>query len=200
MDTPFPPYGAIVIMAKNILVLTGSPRGDGNSNKIAQAFIHGAESRGHSVTRFDAAFKKFTPCIACDRCWSNDAPCVFSDAFTELYSLLAQTHVLVIVTPVQWYSMTVSIKLALDKLYAYTRYERRTLPISQAMLLACAADGPESLRGVLVTYRLMLDYMGWEDLGTLTVPHVWNKDDILKPKHRRYLKIAENMGASISSQ
>ncbi len=185
-------------MTQNILVLTGSPRRDGNSNKVAQAFIGGAESRGHCVTRFDAAFKRFSPCIACNRCWSTDEPCVFYDDFnTELNPLLMRADILVIVTPVHWFSMSVSVMLALDKLYAYTRYEQRKLPISKAMLLMCAADGPDVSRGALITYRRMLDYMEWEDLGTLTVPHVWLKDDILKIENRRYLTIAEKMGARI---
>ncbi len=185
-------------MPKRILVLTGSPRGDGNSNKLAQAFIHGAESRGHNVTRFDAAFKEFSPCVACNRCWSNDAPCVCSDAFnTELDPLLMQSDILTIVAPVHWFSISVSVMLALDKLYAYTRYEQKTLPISQAMLLMCSADGPAASRGALMTYRLILSYMNWEDAGTLIVPHVWSKDDIMKPEHSRYLTMAEKMGKSV---
>ena len=38
-----------------ILVLTGSPRPNGNSNTLADNFIKGAEAAGHKVFRFDAA-------------------------------------------------------------------------------------------------------------------------------------------------
>ena len=41
-----------------IVVITGSPRKNGNSFAMTEAFIHEAEQRGHSVRRFDAAFLK----------------------------------------------------------------------------------------------------------------------------------------------
>ena len=41
-------------MSKTILVLTGSPRQGGNSDIMAEAFIQGAQSRGHRILRFDA--------------------------------------------------------------------------------------------------------------------------------------------------
>lgn len=58
-----------------ILVLTGSPRPNGNSNTLADNFIKGAEAAGHKVFRFDAAFKQVHPCIACNSCGMN-GPCV----------------------------------------------------------------------------------------------------------------------------
>ena len=49
-----------------ILVLTGSPRKNGNSNTLADFFIRGAEEAGHEVIRFDAASSDVHPCIACN--------------------------------------------------------------------------------------------------------------------------------------
>lgn len=54
-----------------ILVITGSPRKNGNSNTLADNFIKGAEEAGHSVARFDSAFKNVHPCVACNKCGMN---------------------------------------------------------------------------------------------------------------------------------
>ena len=43
-------------MGKKIVVLTGSPRKNGNSFAMTEAFIQAAEAKGHTVTRFDTAF------------------------------------------------------------------------------------------------------------------------------------------------
>lgn len=43
-------------MSKKITVITGSPRKNGNSFAMTEAFIKAATSKGHSVTRVDAAF------------------------------------------------------------------------------------------------------------------------------------------------
>ena len=49
-----------------ILVITGSPRKNGNSDTLADNFIKGATEKGHSVIKFESAFKKVHPCMACD--------------------------------------------------------------------------------------------------------------------------------------
>ena len=62
-----------------IVVLTGSPRKNGNSAYLAEQFIKGAEEQGHEVFRFDCAFKQVEPCRACNRC-----ACILNDDFQEL--------------------------------------------------------------------------------------------------------------------
>ena len=43
-------------MGKKIVVITGSPRKNGNSFAMTDAFIKAAEKLGHSVVRFDTSF------------------------------------------------------------------------------------------------------------------------------------------------
>ena len=38
-------------MSKKIVVITGSPRKDGNSFAMTDAFIRAAQAKGHTVTR-----------------------------------------------------------------------------------------------------------------------------------------------------
>ena len=42
----------------NIVVITGSPRKNGNSFAMTAAFVRRAEELGHTIRRFDAAFLK----------------------------------------------------------------------------------------------------------------------------------------------
>jgi len=82
-----------------ILVITGSPRKKGNSSILADSFIKGAEEAGHTVYRFDAAFKKVHPCIACDHC-GMDGPCIFkriSGWSAGVFAIVALLHDLIIV-------------------------------------------------------------------------------------------------------
>lgn len=53
-------------MSKKIVVITGSPRKNGNSFAMTDAFIKAAEAKGHTITRFDAALKKVGGCLACE--------------------------------------------------------------------------------------------------------------------------------------
>ena len=49
-------------MSKKIVVITGSPRTNGNSFAMTDSFIKAAEKKGHTVTRFDAAMMKIGGC------------------------------------------------------------------------------------------------------------------------------------------
>ena len=51
-----------LFMSKKIVVITGSPRGNGNSFTMTDAFIKATEAKGHSVTRFDAAMRNIGGC------------------------------------------------------------------------------------------------------------------------------------------
>ena len=68
--------------SKKIVVITGSPRKDGNSFAMTDAFIKSAEAKGHTVTRFDAAMKKVGGCHACETCFKTGKACSF-DAEVE---------------------------------------------------------------------------------------------------------------------
>ena len=57
-------------MDKKIVVITGSPRKNGNSFVMTEAFIKAAEEKCHTITRFDAAVKNVGGCHACETCES----------------------------------------------------------------------------------------------------------------------------------
>ena len=72
------------MMSKKIVVITGSPRKDGNSFAMTDAFIKAAEAKGHTVTRFDAAMKNVGGCRACETCFKNGKACSFDDDFNTI--------------------------------------------------------------------------------------------------------------------
>ena len=86
-----------------ILVITGSPRKNGNSNTLAEHFIKGAQEAGHEVVRFDAAFKEVHPCIGCNRCGMN-GPCVFKDDFEFVRKHIVDADLVAFATPMYYFT------------------------------------------------------------------------------------------------
>lgn len=82
-------------MNKKIVVITGSPRKNGNSFAMTDAFIKAAEGKGHTVTRFDAAMKKLNGCRACKTCYSTGKACSFDDEFNTLAPEILEADVIV---------------------------------------------------------------------------------------------------------
>lgn len=158
-------------MSKKNLVLTASPRKNGNTSKMADAFTRGAEAAGHSVVRFDAAFHNIRGCNACNACWSKGNACVMDDDFNALAELLETCDVLLISTPLYWLGFPAQVKSAIDKLYAYGGSGGpRPLAIKESYLFVCGEDPTqEQYQPILQTYRTSAKFLGWEDRGILQI-------------------------------
>lgn len=93
-----------------ITVITGSPRKQGNSFAMTDAFIRSAEQRGHTVQRFDAAFLKIGGCHACMTCYKTGKACSFDDDFNRITPAILESDAVVFTMPVYWYSIPAQIK------------------------------------------------------------------------------------------
>ena len=183
-------------MKKNILVLTGSPRKNGNSDRMAEAFIKGALSAGHQAVKFNAGTKKIGGCKACKKCWSKDEPCIYRDDFDQLTALLEEADVLAFSTPLYWFTFSAQILAPINRLYAYQRDNcKRPLKIKESFLFVCGADDDISIfEGTIATYRGIAGYMQWQDKGILAVPGVQEVGEI---DQTDALQKAEDFGRSL---
>lgn len=183
-------------MSKNILVMTGSPRKNGNSETLANAFIKGAKSKGHVVTVFDTATKTVKGCRACNACWSKGDACVFEDGFRELAPLLAEADLIVLATPLYWFGFTAQIKAAIDKFYSFMVPAcKQKLKATEMALLMCAEDArQQAYVGAVGTYKEICDFLQVKDRGMITVTGVNLIGDIVG---NPALAEAEAFGASL---
>lgn len=153
-----------------ILVLTGSPRKNGNSNTLAQHFIDGATSAGHEVSRFDAALKNVHPCIGCNRC-GMDGPCVFKDDFEFVREHIIPAEVVVFATPMYYFGISAQLKAVIDRFYAINGQIH--VPKRAVLLMTYANTAASQARPIVSHYETLLDYLGWKDAGQIIVPGVW---------------------------
>ena len=106
---------------KNILIITGSGRKEGNSARLAKAFADGAMASGHTVKIFQAADEPMSACFHCEQCWSKGKPCVVNDSFNKFYPLLEEAELLVFCSPLYWYNFSGHIKCVMDRMYPYSK-------------------------------------------------------------------------------
>ncbi|MGI6545708.1 MAG: NAD(P)H-dependent oxidoreductase [Fastidiosipilaceae bacterium] len=167
-------------MRKRILILTGSGRKNGNSDTMAQQFAEGARSAGHEVTFYDTVRRPIKPCISCNNCFKDGIPCMHDDGFTALANQLSRTDVLVLSTPIYWYSFPAALKAAIDKLYAFV-IGNQDLPITSAALMVCGEQEDKAIYDpMLKTYELILKDCKWEDQGQIVITNVLREVDLDK--------------------
>lgn len=102
---------------KNILIISSSPRKNGNSQMLCEQFKKGAEEKGHTATLIRLMEKKIGFCRACDGCMRNDGTCVLNDDMAEILKLFQEADVLVLATPVYFYGISAQMKTFIDRTY-----------------------------------------------------------------------------------
>jgi multimeric flavodoxin WrbA len=176
-----------------IAVITGSPHKNGTSASLADAFIEGAESRGHQVFRFDAAFEDINPCMACDICIENKGNCVHDDSIDKIRAKILKADLIVLVTPLYYFGISTQIKTVIDRFYAFN--DELISSSKKSILLATGGDDYEwTMDAIELHYRTICRYLKWEISGMILAKGVYKKEDIEKSD---YLNHARKLGASL---
>lgn len=104
-------------MSKNVLILSGSPRKGGNSDLLCDEFAKGAREAGHRVEKIRVAEKNIGFCRACYACKENGV-CVIRDDMAEVLQKMIDADVLVLSSPVYFYSIDAQLKALIDRTVA----------------------------------------------------------------------------------
>lgn len=167
-------------MSKKIVVITGSPRKNGNSFAMTDAFIKTAEAKGHTITRFDAALKKVGACRACETCFSTGKACTFDDDFNTIAPAILEADVIVFTMPVYWYSIPAQIKGVIDRIFSMVVGGKDIAGKECALITCCEEDDMSVMDGVRIPIERMAALNKWKMAGEVLIPGVLNVGDIDK--------------------
>ena len=165
-------------MSKKIVVITGSPRKNGNSFAMTDAFIKAAETKGHAVTRFDAAFHKLGGCHACETCFSTGQACSFDDDFNIIAPAILEADAVVFTMPVYWYSIPAQIKCVIDRLYSFCVGGKDIAGKKYAVIACCEEHDATVLDGIRIPLERTAALLKWELTGMVLVPGVLKVGEI----------------------
>lgn len=177
----------------NILVITGSAHKKGTSSYLADSFIKGAEEAGHVVCRFDAAFKDVHPCIGCDSCRRTNQGCVFKDDMQDLNPELLKAEVVVFASPIYYYDMNAQIKAVIDRFYANNSVLKGA-DKKAVLILTYGDETEESAEGAVASYKGMVKYLEWEDVGIVSAKACYVLEDVI---NSGYPKQAYELGKNL---
>ena len=150
---------------KKILILNGSPRKNGKTASLVNAFSEGARSVGNEVREMYIPGMKIGGCLACESCSRSKDGCVQHDDMDTIYEAYEWADVLVLASPMFWGSVSGQLKTAVDRLYGiqnklgYGNHQRE-------MVFIMTARG-NYYEDALDFYHIFTQIMGWPDLGTI---------------------------------
>lgn len=103
---------------KKVLILSGSPRKGGNSDILCDQFAKGAQEAGNKVEKIRVADKKIGYCRACYYCRDHAGECAVKDDMAEVLRKMIEADVIVLASPVYFYSIDAQLKAVIDRTVA----------------------------------------------------------------------------------
>lgn len=161
---------------KKVLILSGSPRKGGNSDILCDRFAQGAAEAGNSVEKIRVADKKISPCRACYYCRAHDGECVIKDDMAEVLQKMIDADVIVLSSPVYFYSIDAQLKAVIDRTVA------RWLEVSDKefyYIVTCADEQKSAAERTLECFRGYADCVqGAKECGVIYGTGVYEKGKI----------------------
>ncbi len=102
------------------LVLTSSPRVDGNSARLADQVLSGLREAGHEAKMRD--LNAIIDCFLrdCRTCRGADGCCGIQDGYQEFFFQdVLSADGLILATPIYWYGMSAQLKTFFDRMFCY---------------------------------------------------------------------------------
>lgn len=181
-------------MNKKIIILNGSPRKAGNTATLSASFKKGAEAAGNQVSEFFIDAMNIQGCKGCFGGGKDcHSPCVQKDDMDIIYPLYKEADVVVLASPLYYWSISGQLKTAFDRLFAIAECDSNYHnPIKKSVLIM-AAEG-YGFEESEYWYDRLEKHLGWKSLGKILCGGVMNIGDI---KGNEKLEEAYKLGISI---
>ncbi|MCH3909024.1 MAG: flavodoxin family protein [Bacilli bacterium] len=168
-------------MQKQLTILTGSARRNGNAFYLADLLENDAKKMGYEVKRFDVGLMNISGCLHCNQCYKNGKPCIKDDGFNEIALALKESSSIAFVTPLYWYSWPSQLKSVIDRFYSiYGKGELFT--DKKTVLLSSCGDEEKNkpFDGLLYSYEMSMDLMDATRVGTALFYNADEPDTVKK--------------------
>ena len=177
--------------SKRVLALVGSPRIGGNTDRLIDEVLRGAEENGAVTDKVYLGKSTIGPCHACDAC-ADSGICIQRDDMDGLFERMKQSDVWVLGTPVYWWGATAQFKLFLDRWYApwHNAGTRSLFDNRKVILVVTLGDSDTSTADpTLGMFKRALAYVGLDLVAPVLAPGVHalgeavNRSALMKEAH-----------------
>jgi multimeric flavodoxin WrbA len=104
----------------NVLIISSSPRRDGNSRRLANAALEGACDAGHEaqLVHLDDHVRHFLR--DCRECRDSGGRCTIEDGYAELLrEWVLPADGIIFATPIYWYGVSGQLKTYFDRMFCF---------------------------------------------------------------------------------
>ena len=141
-------------MTKKVLILSSSPRRGGNSDTLCNEFMRGAIESGNEAEKVFLRDKTIHYCTGCSTCSLHEKPCPQKDDAAEIIEKMVAADVIVMATPVYFYTMSAQMKTLIDRCCGlYTEMKNKEF----YFIVTAAVDDRKLMERTVDTFQGFLD-------------------------------------------
>ncbi|OGS22412.1 MAG: hypothetical protein A2252_02380 [Elusimicrobia bacterium RIFOXYA2_FULL_39_19] len=174
-------------MPEKILILSGSPKKNGNTETLISWFCQGAkvEKAGTEVIRLNTLKFKVNGCSSCRMCQKQkEYGCTIKDDANAVLLKMSGADVLVFATPLYFFSTSAQTKIIMDRMFSLYKWDNKanameTILKGKKMVLLASAYEDIGLEALEVPFKLTADYTGM-DFESLLIKNAGVSGDIVK--------------------
>ncbi|WP_031551456.1 flavodoxin family protein [Oribacterium sp. FC2011] len=174
---------------KNVLILSASPRKEGNSDILCDAFMKGASESGNNVEKISLYDRNINFCRACYSCFKT-GKCVLQDDMAEILDKMQRSDVIVVATPTYFLTMNGMLKTVIDRFLP----KWQDLGGHDIFLIITGHDEKRGLELVGQELTTVFKNLGNEIKGIIWGEGVWQKGEVIGT---RAMKEAYDSGLNV---
>jgi multimeric flavodoxin WrbA len=166
-------------VSKKVLILSASPRKGGNSDLLCDQFMLGAKETGNQTEKIFLRDKKIGYCTGCGSCVASKS-CVQKDDMAEVLEKMIAADVIVMATPVYFYTMNGQMKTMIDRTCPrYTEISNKEI----YFIMTAADSRKQAMERTLEGFRGFTSLLsGAKEKGIIYGTGAWNMGDIIGSK------------------
>jgi len=165
-------------MSKNVLILSSSPRKNGNSDILCDEFAKGAAESGNKVEKIFLKDKKINYCTGCGACTERAGRCSQQDDMTEIREKMIKADVIVFATPIYFYTMSGQMKTFIDRCcFFYTELHDKDF----YYIMTAADNDKRAMERALAEFKgFVVCLENIKEKGCIYGTGVWKKAEVLE--------------------
>ncbi len=196
-------------MPKTVIALLGSPLLDGNTARLLDEAIRGAQEAGCEVEKIEVAHMDVLPCMEFFQCKRSET-CLIEDEMTEIFRKFREMDGLIIATPVMTMGIPGRLKSFMDRFQVFymAKYHRGKSFISperrekRKMLFISIAgmNIPNVFDGVKMTVRAfgeIIDCPLWDEVlrnDMDTIQDITTRPEVMEAAHKKGYELGRLLG------
>jgi len=198
-------------MGRKVIALLGSPLPDGNTARLLDEAIRGAEEAGCDVERIVAAHLDIAPCMEIFYCQENET-CEIRDEMIGIYDKFREMDGLIIATPVMTMGIPGRLKSFMDRFQVFymAKYHRGRSFISpeqrrrRKMLFISIAgmNLPTVFEGAKMTAKAfgeIVDCPYWDEVlrnDMDTIQDIRTRPEVMEAAYRKGYELGQLLSSS----